>query len=265
MGEADPKALLFCRRRKVELHFGRLFRAGTGGEVGPRLEAEEAGVKARGHGIDLAVVAEHRLIEAAAFHRDTILGALELDLEVTETSTCLEIGITLHHDEQAGERGGKVLLTLLKLAQHRGITGRCIRIHAHAGHLLAGSCHLGKGGLLKIRRSLGDPHEVRNQIRAALVDVLHISPALIHRLLKGVELVVAAAPTPEHQTGEKDDGCKNCQKGFHDREGRVVASRNLTPQTRSTQAKRPPVCGRSPPALTRPDSKEPAVRHAPFP
>ena len=86
-------------------------------EVGLGLEAEHHRGQVRREGAHGDVVVLHRLDVAVAGHRDAVLGALELRLQIAEVGVRLELRIVLGHHQQARKRAGELALRSLELAR----------------------------------------------------------------------------------------------------------------------------------------------------
>ena len=82
-----------------------------------------------------------------------------------------------------------------------------IRVDLHPADAGTRVCYLGQGGFLKICRALHGVDQVRDQIRAALIHILHLRPALIDLLLQTNQPIIAASySAPANQNNEKNDG-----------------------------------------------------------
>src|SRR2546423_13939075 len=67
--------------------------------------------------------------------------------------------------------------------------------------------HFGQRRFFKISRALPRVDEVRDQIRAPLIHILHLRPALIDFLLQANQPIIAARDSaPADQDEEKNDG-----------------------------------------------------------
>ena len=171
------------RAAEVEVHLGRHVSSLACGEVRPRGKAEQPGKEGGRHGLHGRVIRLNRFIKLSALDGDAIFGSLELCLQFLEIRVGLQFRIALHNHEQTGERVGQLVLRLLKALERLRVGRSDIRIDLDFGHLLTGLDHVGEGSLLKIRRALHRPDQIRNEISAPLVDILNVCPAAIHLLL----------------------------------------------------------------------------------
>src|SRR5215813_2311950 len=101
----------------LELHLRHRLGARGGLEEGLLLEAAQGSDEARGEDAHAEVVVAHRLVEALALHRDAVFRALELALQGEEVLVALELGITLHGDEEAREGAPELVLRVLELLE----------------------------------------------------------------------------------------------------------------------------------------------------
>src|SRR4029077_949130 len=83
-------------------------------------------------------------------------------------------------------------LRSLKLLQLRGIRRRFIGIKLHASDAGPRIRHFSERRLLEIGRARNRVHEIRDQICAPLIDVLHLRPTLIDALLQPDKTIIAA-------------------------------------------------------------------------
>src|SRR6185295_17719843 len=192
-----PGGLELDRRRRVGAR-ARL-------EVAPRREAAERRDQAARKAGDRRVVLADGLVVAAPLDRDAVLGALELALEREEVLVGLEIGVPLDDGEEPAESAAQRRLRVLELPER-------LRIAQNLGRDLdprdarAGARDLLQDGALLRRESPDDLDEVRNQVGAALVDVLDLRPRLAHPELAGHETVADGdEPTEREDDGERDD------------------------------------------------------------
>src|SRR6266542_3872610 len=187
----------------LELHLGRLLATGRGLEEGLLLEAAEGGDHAAGIKLEPRVVVAHRLVEAHALHRDPVLGALELALQLEEVLVGLELGIALDGDEEPAQRAAQLGLRLLELLERRRIVDQLGR-RLDPGHAGPRPGHFLEHGAFLRGEALDRLDQVRDQVGATLVDVLDLRPLLVDELLAAHELVVDA-DRPD-QTTDDDDG-----------------------------------------------------------
>ena len=156
----------------------RLVAEGHGGEVGRELARQ-------------GVVFLRRLDEALARHRDAVLGAFELRLQLAEILVGLELRIVLGHGEQAREGAGHFALCLDEaLEGFRIVHG--VGVDLHRGRLGARFGDADQHVLFLLGEALHRVDEVGNQVGAPLVLVDHLGPGALHLLVGGLQLVVAA-------------------------------------------------------------------------
>src|SRR6266540_1990839 len=156
------------------------------------LEAEHHRREVAGERAHRDVVLLHCPDVAVARHRDAVLGALELRLQLKEVLVRLELRIVLGDHQQARQRAGELALRLREaleglrvVHQLRGGLDRAdlgARVGDAEQHLLL------LGG-----ESLHRGDQVRHQVGAPLVLVEHLGPACLDLLVGLLEGVVAAA------------------------------------------------------------------------
>jgi hypothetical protein len=179
----------------LKIDRGRLVAAGARLEVGLFLEAEEARVQGARELSSVGVVSLHRLVEATPLGGDPVLGSLELQLQVAEGLGGAQLRVALHDDQQTRQRRGEAVLCLLEGSQLLRV-GHPVDLHLP--HLGARLDHRGERLLLEVGGSLDRRHQVGDQIGAALVDVLHLTPGTVGRLLQLDEAVVGSAAAERH-------------------------------------------------------------------
>src|SRR4051794_6453705 len=164
-------------RGASEVDLGRGFRSRLGLEVRLGLEAEHPGEQ---RGRELAhpgVVLLGHLIERAALDGDAVLRPLELHHQVAEAGDGLEVRVALHHHHEAGEGRGQAVLGLLELLELLRIVEDLLRrLGADLADAAARLHHLGQRRLLEVGGAFDARHQVRNQVRPPLIDVLHLPP-----------------------------------------------------------------------------------------
>ena len=83
-------------------------------------------------------------------------------------------------------------LRRLKLFQLRRVRWRLVRIELNAPDARARVGYCFERRLLEVRRPCNGVHQIRNQIRAALIDVLHLGPLGIDVLLQADETIITS-------------------------------------------------------------------------
>ena len=166
--------LLLRFAAEVEFHLRRLFRASLRLEIRPLLETEGSGIEHSRDALDLRVVALHDFVEATSLDRDAVLSAFELRLQSLKTGVCLQIRIALNDHHQPPERPAERPLRLLELRKLSGIGGRVVELNL--ADLSTRFRDFGERGFLKIGRSFDGLHQIRNQVRAALINILNLRP-----------------------------------------------------------------------------------------
>src|SRR2546423_5947627 len=198
-------------RRRAEVDRRRLVRGGVGhGEVGLRLEAADRRGEASGKLPDGHVVVPRCVVVALALDGDAVLRPLELRLELEEVLVRFELGITLHDDEQPREGVAETRLRLLVLREGlrvRGDVGRASRRPGRKRHLpnaRAGIRDRLERLALVRGVALHGVDEVRDQVEAALIVVLHLPPLRVHGFIEGDE-VIARPDVPAAENQDHDD------------------------------------------------------------
>ena len=178
--------------------------------------AEHPGEDCGGKTFDRDVVGLDGFVEATALDGDAILRAFELGLQIAEGRRGLQIWVALGDDEQARKRGAELGLRGLELLELRGIRRSAARGELHAADAGAGLGHFEHGGFLETGRARDGVDEVRNQIGAALIDVLHLGPGRVGALLESDETIVDAARPEADSQCEHDEENDEAEKDFHD-------------------------------------------------
>src|SRR6266705_4577256 len=134
-----------------------------------------------------------RRIEIISLDRDAVFRSFELRLQFPKILRRAKFRIALAHQQQTRKGITQLPLRSLKLLQLRRV-GWCLsRIQLHPPHARPGVRHFGQSRFLEISRACDSVDEVRNQIRAALVNRLHIAPPFVDFLIQRDEAIVAAS------------------------------------------------------------------------
>src|SRR6266581_1968829 len=168
------------------------------GELRLVLEAEQHGGEIARERAHRDVVLLHRLDVALARHRDAVLGALELRLEVAEVGVGLELRVALGDHQQPRQRRGQLALRGGELLERGRIVDQLRRRldRAHPGARVGDvDQHL----LLLRGEALDRVDQVRHQVGAALVLVQHLGPRGLDLLVLALQVVVAAAAEGEQR------------------------------------------------------------------
>src|ERR1051325_4704271 len=200
-------------RREVALR--RFTRSGVGhGEVLLLVEARRRRDEARREAAHRDVVVLRHLVVAAALDRDAVLGPLELRLQVEEVLVRFQVGILLDYDEQSRERVRQSCLRLVVLLEGLRIRGDVVRGSGRAGSngdAADARARLRDGfeRLALVRGvALDGVDEIRDEIVAALVVVLDLTPLRLHGFIERDE-VVARRDVPnaadEHRQDEQPE------------------------------------------------------------
>jgi hypothetical protein len=139
---------------------------------------------------------------AVARDRDPVLRALELRLEREEVLVRLQVRIILGDGDQAAERLRQLALRRLEFLERRRVVQR-FRRHLDRGRAGARFGDADEDRLLLRRVALDRVHEVRDQVGAPLVLVDDLGPRGLHRLVLGLDGVVAAARQGEAGHGDE--------------------------------------------------------------
>src|ERR1700720_1987079 len=189
-------------RAEIEIDGWRLFRAWLGGKEWAGRKAKHSGDhvgrKAAHGGIEVL----HCAVEIISFDRDPIFRAFKLRLESEKILVRLQLRITFNHYEQTGERIAQLALRRLEFFQLFGIRRRFTRIELHPSDTRPRVGHLDNCRFLEIGRTLHRVYQIRNEIRAPLIDRLHVPPFLVHVLVERDKPVVGA---PEKQPNDEND------------------------------------------------------------
>lgn len=178
--------------------FGSLF---GGGEVALLLEAADAGDDAVGEAAQLGVVFLHLLVELATLRGDAVLGALQLLLQVEESLRGGELGVALDGDLDAVGHGlAEAVLSLLEGLDL--LFGEVLGVDLDFLYTRAGLDDLGEHALLIVGGTLDGVDELRDEVHATFVDVLHLAPCLLHLLVVFDEAVVDT-DTPDEEDGHE--------------------------------------------------------------
>jgi hypothetical protein len=142
------------------------------------------------------VVRLHRLDVVAPRDRDPVLRALQLGLQGQEVLVRLQVRIALDRDQQSAERAGELVLRVLEFLELRRIRdGRCV--HLDARGFRPRLRDLDQDLALLLRIALHGLDQVRDEVGATLVLVLHLAPRGLGPLLQSGNVVDAA--TGEHE------------------------------------------------------------------
>src|SRR6266566_5186863 len=134
-----------------------------------------------------------RRIEIISLDRDAVFRSFELRLQFLKILRRAKFRIALAHQQQTRKRITQLPLRRLKLLQLRRV-GWCLgRVQLHPPHARPGVRHFGQSRFLEISRASDGVDEVRNQIRAALVNRLHIAPPFVNFLIQRDQAIVTAA------------------------------------------------------------------------
>src|SRR5262249_30312409 len=176
-------------RSRLELHLGHGLRAALRLEECLGLIAREARHDRAWEQAQARVVFANRLVEIAALDRDAILCALELALQRQEVLVRLELGIALDRDQEPRERARELALSGLEFLERLRVVERLGRELDRRRAGPRARDLLEHRALLR-REALDGLDEIRNQIGAALIHVLHLRPFLTDVLVEDDELVV---------------------------------------------------------------------------
>src|SRR2546428_561161 len=199
---------------RLELHLGRGRRVPRGLEEGLGLVASEGRDDGAGEQAQARVVVAHRLVEASPLHGDAVLRALELGLEREEVRVRLEIGVALDGHQETTQGARELVLSGLEPLERLGIAEGLGRELDGAG-ARARPRHLLQDRPLLSREALHGLDEVRDEVGAALVDVLHLRPLLVDVLLGHDELVVDGHRPGEDADDDDDDHREGDQEATH--------------------------------------------------
>src|SRR5215469_116044 len=137
-----------------------------------------------GEGLECCVVDPHCFYVVAPSNRDAVLSSLELRLQRQEVLVGLEIGIVLADCKQPAERTGQLVLGILELLQFLRIS-ELRDVDFHLGRLRSRLDHGGQDILLLLGVALHRGDQIGDEVRAALVVVLHVRPFRLCLLLYG--------------------------------------------------------------------------------
>ena len=186
-------------------------------EEWPWRETKHSREKVRREGADGDVVILHRSIEVPAFNGNAVLGSFQLGLEILEILGGAQFRVALAHHQQARKCVAQLSLRRLKFLQFCRVGWSVIGIDLHPPDAGASIRHFRQCRFLKICRALNGVDQVRNQIGAALIDILHLGPALINLLLERDQSIIAGGDsTSADQHNEKKNGtdAKTTKKAF---------------------------------------------------
>src|SRR2546423_13348078 len=154
-----------CGRRgrtEIEIHGRGCFSSWLSSEVRSGRKTKHAGNEIRREAAHLRVVSLHDFIEFIPLNGDTVLGSFELRLQRQEVLICLQLRVTLNHDEQSRQRVTQLALGRLELFELLRIRRRLVRIQLNSADARARVRDLGQGRLLKVRGALNGVNQIRN-------------------------------------------------------------------------------------------------------
>src|SRR5574340_275383 len=211
-----PISRISCSRPRtsltLEFHFRRL---GHGlfirhREIGLLFHVQEKlGGQIRGEGADHLVELRHPVDITLTRHRDAILSAFELALEITEVLIGLQIGIVLRDGQQPSQGAGETLLRFLEFLE-QGLIPQHLRGHLDARSLRPGLDHTLQRLFLVGCVSLHRIHQVRNQIGPSLILVDHFAPSGLGILIETLQVVVAAPGQGQHAGKQQNRTDRPC-------------------------------------------------------
>ncbi len=201
-------------RLEIELYLYRFCSLFGGGEVALLLKAGDGGNDAVREAAQHGVVALHSFVELAALHGDAVLGAFKLRLQVAEALGGSECRVALDGDlDSVGHGLAQVVLGFLigfdlLFSELRGV-------YLGVLHASAGVGHLGQHALFVVGGALYGGYQLRNEVHAAFVDVLYLTPSFLHVLVSGDKLVIHA-DAPQDDNGYYGNDADNDSGLFHD-------------------------------------------------
>ena len=169
------------------------------------IEAEQPGYQQGREAPAGGVVLARDLVVASALDGDSILGALQLGLQIAEALRRRQLGIVLDDDQQPRQSAGEGLLSGLELLQLRRRWGPFHVDRTDARTRLGDRL---EGIALEIGRALDGRDQVRHQVGTALVDVLDLAPGLAHLLVETDHPIVG----PTERQDAQDDQTQNQQQ-----------------------------------------------------
>ena len=126
-------------------------------------------------------------------------------LQGEEVLVGLQLRIALDRDEQPPERAGELVLRVLEFLELRGVVdGRGVDLDL--ARLGAGLDHRGQDLALLRGIALHRLHQIRDQVGAALILVLHLGPGGFRLFLQRRHVVVAAAGQHDAEHAENEPG-----------------------------------------------------------
>src|SRR6185437_7241656 len=140
----------------------------------------------------LGVVLPDRFVVIAPRDGDAVFRSLKLRLQRQEVLVRLQVGIVFGDRQQPPQNAGKLILRRLVFLERFRI-GDGGGIHFHLRGARARLHHVGQNGAFLLRVTLHGRHEVGDQVGAALILILHVTPRRLHLLILGGNRVDAAA------------------------------------------------------------------------
>jgi hypothetical protein len=205
----------------VEAHGRRLADGGLVLHLERRLHviAEHHRGEIRGELAHRDVVILHGVDVAIAGDGDAVFGAFELRLEIAEVRIGLEVRIALDDDHEARQRAAELALRLLELLKRLRVVDQLWRglDRADLGSRFG---HLPENLALLAREAFHGAHQIRNEIRAALILIEHLRPCGLDLLVLCLKGVITAA----RQAGGADED-KGSEEFLH---GPNLRSRRCT-------------------------------------
>src|SRR6185436_778602 len=168
------------------------------GEIGLGLVAECHRGQVRGELTHGDVVLLNRLDVAVACDRDAVLRALELRLQIAEVGVRLELRIVLRDHQEPRKRARQLALRLLEALKSLRVVDE-LRSGLDRSDARTRLGNAREHVHLLLGEGLDRLHQVRHEVRAALILVQHLGPGGLGLLVGALDGVVAAAGEEEQQ------------------------------------------------------------------